>query len=340
MNKKVLFLTLTIISILSFNTSAKNKTKNLNLNTINSILVENSLYNQIEFIDSRPHHECMLTTIEPDDFLDQLQVLVDSITDDTSLDNCLLLQIRHLYVKEEKKGQIDLYAYMNLYQKEDNHYLLLNTINRRVKIANLAMMDNIISATISRFLEENLKEKSSSNTIYLSEDIYNISNIEKSEIKAYQTSTYTSGIYANYEEFAAQTPSQTKITVEMKNEQIKNVKTAKEGSSKLEKVDPQSVYIVVYENIPYFVVKKKYIPVRKEDNEFTLEINKEKRVNYGASFGMIGVLLTPDNVTEEKSTYIIDHLDGELALKEKKIKEYTKSIFSNKRFKEKNKVEY
>lgn len=285
-------------------------------------VVSESLYNQIELIDDRNTMDADFISIDGVSFSSQLNSFVRRITDKTAKNNTLFLQLRNLTLKQEKNDKESIHLRMSLYEKVNDSYFYINTFDSKIPIMSPNEYLNIVSKKITDFITENLTQNYTDNRAYSIDDIYNISFLEKENLKVYNTHTFADGIYINYKKFADQTPEDRPIIPKFKNDELKEVKIYTKDN-KQKKIYPERIYAVVVDGRPYLSYKKKFVALNKVDDNFCFEAEVNRnRTGIAPSFSIgigsggyrgggfgIGIMT---HTQKEKITYIIDHLNGDI----------------------------
>jgi hypothetical protein len=320
MNKLFLFLFFT--TIITGNISAQTYPEDFII-PLSGQTVHNSLYKTIGFIDSRPtdgliNRKPKRVTAIP--ISNQLNNLMDSLTDSTAKDGALLLQLRLLNFAEvtgtiNQKGTCYLRAI--LYSKKGDRYQKINSIDTSVGIqvspnlskGALANGGKIISA----FITDNLLQESTDSISYSLNDIKKIDSVEKSQLKLYTTLTYTEGLYYSYESFKNQVPDKQIIKADTNmNGNVFAVKIIDNGQKI--KIKPKEMYAVVYKGVPYMATKYGCYKMQKTDGNFFFTGDLEIKSDIGdsvandAAYGLLGVVAS----LGEETTFDmrLDHANG------------------------------
>jgi hypothetical protein len=320
MNKLLLLLFIPIA--IANKTSAQTYPENFII-PVSSHVIHNSLYKTIGFIDSRPTDG--LLTRKPKrvtaiPISNQLNNLMDSVTDSTAKDGALLLQLRLLNFAEvsgtiNQKGTCYLRAI--LYSKKGDLYQKINSIDTSVGIQ---VSPNLSKGAlsnggkiISAFVINNLVQESTDSTLYSLNDIKKVDSAEKAQLKLYTTLTYTDGLYNSYESFKNQMPDKQIIKADTNmNGNVFTVKIIDNGQKV--KIKPKDMYAVVYKGVPYMATKYGCYRMQKENGNFFFTGDLETKsdigesVTNGAAFGLLGGVAS----LGEETTYDmrLDNVNG------------------------------
>ena len=289
--------------------------------------INNSLYNTIEYIDSRYDTTFMgivqlgafnkkAKVVPETPFSTQLKNALNSLTDATSKDGELLFQLRQFNFAEltgamSEKG----YCYLRavLYAKQDGHYQRINSIDTVIFIRAMDVTRALFrkgSKTITDFIAAGLLKESSDSNYYSFNDVINMDSIEKRGIKVYNTPKYTDGLYFDYQSFKDQIPDK-QVVVEKKNDKIVSVTTLNEKGKSV-KVKAQHVYSVVANGEPFIATDYGFYPLKKVDDDFKFVGKARVNANTGdviaasAFFGIVGGLIASNAqaIFEMKIDYI------------------------------------
>ncbi|MEO9020878.1 MAG: hypothetical protein ABI237_14605 [Ginsengibacter sp.] len=323
---------LLLISVFLFISStdllAQNRTKDFEI-TLPDQKINNSLYNTVEYIDSRYDTTFMgivqlgafnkkARVVPETPFSIQIKNVLRSLTDNTSKDGKLLFQLRQFNFAEltgamSEKG----YCYIRavLYAEMDGHYQKINSIDTVIFVRAMDVTRALFrkgSKTITDFISRNLLEKPSDSNYYSFADVIKMDSIEKRTIKVYNTLEYTDGVYTNYKSFMNQIPDK-QIIIEKKNNKLVSMVTLNQ-KGKAVKIKANDVYAVVVEGEPFVATDYGFYLLKKVDDDFKFVGNAKVNANTGdvitanVFFGVIGGLIA----TNAQSTFEmkIDHISG------------------------------
>jgi hypothetical protein len=291
--------------------------------------VQNSLYNSIQFLDSRYDTTHMgivqlgafnkkAKVIPKTPFSTQLTGVLHSLTDSGSKEGALLFQLRQFSFAEitgatSEKGYCYLKAAM--YTNKDGLYMKLASIDTVIFVKSMDVTKALFrkgSKAITDFIAGNLEMEARDSIQYSYADVMNIDNVEKRNILLYTTSQYQDGLYETYSSFCKQMPDKP-ITVEMKGDKMGTVRTHDE-QGKAVKVKAKDIYAIVYKGQPFIATDFGFYPLNKTGNDFYFTGKAKVNANAGdvivASmfFGIIGGLIASD--AEATFEMKIDHTNG------------------------------
>lgn len=320
---------------------AKERTKAFEL-IIPESLVENSLYNKLEYLDCRIHKEDLgfvqtsimnnqTKVIEETPLATQLNTIINNIVTETAKDKTMLFQLRNIYFSEITKSTSETgfcHIRISLFEKNGSEYSFISTLDTLVSVKAMDVTNKLLksaSQVITSFLSDNLRKNPTEEQPYLLTDIRNIDYYEKNNLKFYSTDTYTDGIYYNFRSLANQTPEISELYPKFdKNNNLKEIKITNE-EAKQKKVKPKEIYAVIVNEQPYIATPKGYIPIYKEGEEFkfindgNIKINMEAYIGASLAAGLVGALFgymvfVSPTTTQEKVVMQIDHLNGKFVL--------------------------
>jgi hypothetical protein len=294
--------------------------------------VTHSLYNTIEYIDSRFdtsnmgivqlgafNKKARVVPVTP--FHLQLQKVLDSLTNKTEAGKeTLLFQLRQLSFAEvtgamSEKGYFYLRA--ALYQKQPEGYRPVSNIDTVLLIKSMDVTKGLFrngSKLLNGFIADNLGKSNSGETPYSFTDIAHIDSIEKRKLKVYNVGTYTDGVYVTYQSFVNQIPDHTNMDVTLKRDTVSSVK-AKGENDKMEKIKSKNMYAVIHQGKIFIATDYGYYPAEKYNDDF-LFTGKAKvaassgdMIAAGVFFGIIGSLIA-ENAANATFEMKIDHVNG------------------------------
>lgn len=339
--KKIITLAV-VLCCITYNLSAGSDTKPFELTTPPDLVVNNSRYNKIEFLDSRSFTDYlgfvqtsifnfMTPVVEIPSLEKQLANVFQEITNNTAQKGTLLFQLRRLYFSEITKSASETgYCHIryNLYEKKDDRYYFINTLDTLVMVKAMDVTGKLLnraSNTIVSHIANSLTLQSDSNQSYSMVDVLNINYFEKGKLKLYGINPLKDGLYSNFQEFANQTPKEYKIEPYFEDSLLISFKMSDIKTNKQVKVKTDNVYAIVINGQAYVSNYKCYIPIYKKDGEY-LFVNKGtirnstffhttgiKNPNKKSNFGQFLLDPTPTVKLPDNSSMImtIDHLSGE-----------------------------
>jgi len=291
--------------------------------------VSNSLYNSIEFVDSREDTNYIGTVniglMKRDGrlklrmpFQPQLQTLVDSLIDSTAANGKLLFQLRNFYFAEESETRY-CYLQAGLYVIQQDGYRRLSILDTVLVLtyggAILDMLEAAGNQALSDLLAQQLPHPPKDTSIYHMQDIMSYDSIEKSRIPLFAATQYTDGIYYSYKSFSSQQPDIRGAITTDKHGAITRVEIDTAG--RRVKVKSKNLYAVVLKGKPYIATEYGYYPLEKAHNNlyFTGDVRTaaSEGDKFGAqlAFGLVGRALASAG---NQTTYemIIDPVNGTL----------------------------
>ncbi|SHG13972.1 hypothetical protein [Dysgonomonas macrotermitis] len=250
----------------------------------------NSLYAQIEYIDSRTFNEYLGFTrdgfgnenyrfmVENPSFDIQLKNIMKSIiSDDKSGKRTLVFQLRRLYFSELNNRKLNeprgfCHLRFNLYENKDGRYYPINSVDTIVKIKSLDPTKNLLSVTSSLIfshIDKSMNTESDTTLFYSKTDIDNIALFEKSSINLYKAGKLKDGIYRNFAEFANQEPVGCIFAnIRKDKDLILSFNATDINSGKEIRTDKTEIYAIVVDGVPYIANYECYNPLFKKDGEW------------------------------------------------------------------------
>ncbi|MCC6288175.1 MAG: hypothetical protein IT249_09845 [Chitinophagaceae bacterium] len=310
---------------------AQKAVKNFELN-LPEQKISHSLYNTIEYIDSRSDTSNMgivqtgafnkkARVVPATPFNLQLQKLMDALTDNsTSGKGVLLFQLRQLSFAEitgamSEKG----YCYLRaaLYEKQHEGYSYINSIDTILVIKSMDVTKRLFrdgSKLFAEFIGGNLNKPASDEFVYTYADIVHIDSLEKKKLKVYNMDTYTDGVYTSYRSFTDQLPDYTNMDVMLKRDTVSGVKV-KDAEGKIKKIKSKDIYAVIYNGKIFIATDYGYYPAEKYSNDFLfpgkakVAASTGDMIAAGVFFGIIGSLIA-ENTANATFEMKIDHING------------------------------
>ncbi len=325
---RTLLLIHAFILVTSTGIFAQNRTEDFEL-ILPQEKIQNSLYNTINFLDSRYDTTFMgivqlgafnkkAKVIPHIPLATQLMTVMNSLTDESAKNGELLFQLRQINFAEitgavSEKGYC--YFKADLYAKNNDQYQRISSIDTVILVKSMDVTRSLFrngSKTITSFIGDNLLKKAANPPYYNFNEVVNMDSIEKRNIVVYNIANYADGLYDTYASFKNQTPD-AEIKVEMKNEKIVSVK-APDKNGKAIKVKPKDIYAIVYNGQAFIATEYGYYPLQKKDDDFLFTGKAKVSAKTGdviaASlfFGIIGGLVASGSeaIFEMK----IDHSNG------------------------------
>jgi len=326
---KIKFLSVSVILLLfALITCAQNTNNFFQLQPADK-KVTNSLYNQIQLLDSRTdttnfgivqlgafNKKTMVKIKKP--FGEQISDAIGFMADSTAKNGKLILNVRHFFFAEvtgamSEKG----YCYFkgDLYAQESNGYYKLAYIDTVSVIAAMDVTKALLknsSNIINGFISNNLTTPPNKQEYYSFADLMRIDSIEKSRTKLYTTQTLNDGIYQSFSAFSNQEPNITEFETTYNNTGAL-IKVNENGKKQV--ISPKTIYAVVKNGKPFIATNYGYFEAQKKGNDFYFQgrskvsANSSGVITASIFFGVVGGLIASNQteVTELK----IDHLTGE-----------------------------
>jgi len=321
MKKVSILFILILISVIGI--YAKDDGKSFRLVIPETTKVSNSLYNNIEFLDSRNNYEYDLLRIDPASFLSQLNTLLQALTNETAHDATLFIQLRDLSLEKESKNEGE-YAHLRitLYERINSDYLMIGTTDEKIPLPKPKEYMETISQAITDIISSNLLQAYTDPKPFTLENVHHIAFFEKENLKVYNTNSFANGIYLTFLDFINQVPDERKITTKFKKGELKEIKIINPENNKERKLDAAYIFAVVIDGQPYISVDNKYIPMYKVDDDFYFEDEiSNSKVGFAPSFSFgigsggyrgagIGLGIYGKSA-KQKINFRIDHLNGD-----------------------------
>jgi hypothetical protein len=325
MNK--LFLALLVLSFSGTELFSQDITKDFEIN-LPGYKVQNSLYNKIDFLDSRLDNTQIgivgvgllrgidATLISTTPFNIQLASVFNSLIDSTAKDGEILFQLNQFNFKEETGSR---YCYFNaaLYFEKDARYKKIAYIDTVIIVtaSNVTKALTVAgSNAINGFIARALLQGPSDSISYNINEVENMDSVEKQNILLYNAIKYTDGLYTSYTSFMKQQPDRQGIVDTRKDGSISSVKII-DSTGKKVKVKPATIYAVVDKGIPFIATEYGYYPLQKINNNFfftgdvRIAASTGDMNSSGIILGLAGALLTKPGI-EETFEMKIDYLNG------------------------------
>jgi hypothetical protein len=337
-----------VVLFCSIVTNAKERTKAFELQ-IPDVIVENSLYSNLAYFDSREHNDNFgyvqtsmfnnMTFMIDETPLDvQLNNLIKHVVEPNSaLGRTLLFDLRDINFSEITKSHSETgycHIRISLFEEYDSQYYFISTLDTVVTIKAMDVTGKLIksaSEAITYFVINNLTQEPVDEVPYTIDGVRDIDYYEKDNLQLYNTEVYKDGIYCDFKSFVNQTPESKSVIPKFKNGNLTEIRTFSEGEEKPRKIKPQNIYAVIIDGNPYISTGKSYLPVYKENNEFKFVDDGNMRTNVGAAIGAGivgglfaglmggGFIYVPISQQREKVVMLIDHLSGQFIVTPERI---------------------
>jgi len=290
--------------------------------------VTQSLYNTVEFLDSRgdtshigtisvgllKNRDAMLKLKTP--FQQQLSGLITELTDSTARDGRLLFQLKQ-FDFVETYGTRYCYLGAALYAKQDAGYKRLSILDTIliVRIPDVAKaIQKEGNKIISDFVSKGLLLQPADTTLYPIEVVENIDSVEKRQIPVYNTTAYSDGLYTSYASFKNQAPDMQGLVALNKDGSVSSVKMVDSAGKKI-KLKSKSLYAVITKGKLFIATEYGYYSMQKISDNFYFTGNVRVAASSGdistgqIAFGLVGAALASSG-NEARYDMIIDHLTG------------------------------
>ena len=242
--------------------------------------VRNSLYKNIEFLDSRPNNEPKKVKIEDKTFREDLQSFINQTVDNSALNGTLFVNLRKLNLHFDKKKNCYIARIrVSLFDHINNNYYNLGSLDDTMEIPKNQNPNTLISNIIYRYVSDNLIQKINDSTPYVIEDMYSFDIMEKLKMPLFSNGVLTDGIYLTYEDFRDQYPLDDLLSADVTNGEISNVRATNQQLNRSTAVDPQQIYAIVYNGQAYIAIDNRFVPLRLDNDDFlfTKKIDKNKQ---------------------------------------------------------------
>lgn len=272
--------------------------------------IDNSLYNSVAFLDSRPEQHNSNTLINGVDFARKLSLFLRNTTNANAKEGVLLLQLRELNIS----NTTDLYKsrlQANLFDKQDDDYYFIDSIDVDVDGTSVSDLEIKLSDQIYSFLDENLTQEVTDKHAYSLDDLYNFDLVEKMKKPLYGNNQLADGIYVSFEDFKNQYPLDDLVMVDYKKDgEVKEVKATNVELDKTIKVNPTDVYAIVFDGEAYVSFDNKFIPLYKENNDLFFQYKATQNLSR-ANLPVVGVGYNL-NGSLNNVVYKIDDINGDI----------------------------
>jgi len=320
-----------LIALLSIcNTNGQSKTTDFEM-VLPTGKVPHSLYRTIRVLDSRLDTTNMgvvqvgmlnakARVVPKTPFPAQLQSVLDQLVDSAAGNGELLLQLRKFSFAEVTKSMSEkgfCYLRLILYAKTGDGYHRLDAIDTMLITGGMDVTKpsaRKAGQTVTAFIANSLAEPPTANQQILDDYLLTrVDSIEKRQIKIYNTSTYTEGLYKTFTSFINQTPDDSIVSVDYDSGRINTVRIPGK-KAKGDKVKLANVYAIVYQGIPYIATEFFYYPLKKKEDDFyftglsRMNPSTGDMVTAQLMLGIIGGLLVQGDAY--KFEMRIDHLNG------------------------------
>ncbi|WP_156032765.1 hypothetical protein [Prevotella sp. 10(H)] len=332
--KRVLFAVLPVL--LSLQLYAQKKS-DFNI-VIPESKVENSKYNALQYIESRPDSYSLgivyvnawngIQEVTLSASLEsQLESLIKSVASSADDAKTMAVQMRALFFDFGKKGKDDkaiCSLRMSLYEKDENNsYYFLNTIDT-VLTTEKKEIRQAASDMITSFITDNMVALTQEDEKALTMDeVMDIDFYEKNSIPFYTQDLIPDGVYKTYRSLMSLNPDiASGITIgKQDGDDIKDVKIPDEKKpGKTKTLKAKEAYAIVVDGVPYIGFDNDFHKAYKQDDDWRFVIT-QKVAGSGFSLGVgVGVggrnasggvgLGIPIGGKKENIEIFIDQLNG------------------------------
>lgn len=246
--------------------------------------IGSSLYHSINFLDSQIDTSSMgivqlgafnnnAKVIAGIPLSIQLNKVIQALTSPPTTNGELLFQLWHLEFAEITGISYETgscYLKADLYTKSNSKYQKLASIDTIATINKWDVTNELLdsgSKLMTDFIENNLLKSGDDSRNYSLRDIIKIDSTEKRDLKVNNVDRYLEGLYYNYESFKNQKPDKNIFVETKKNGKISCVRISGDDNV-LTKVDPKTIYSIVYNGHPYIATKYDFYPLVKSEDDF------------------------------------------------------------------------
>jgi len=255
--------------------------------------VKNSLYDRIEFIDSRAYtqsigviqaglnpgeHELIVfkAPIEA-----QLTGLLKVLTDATAKDGVLVFQLRRFrFLESSGIRHCNLSA--SLYVRKGGQYFPLSQLDTVITLSSgiWKTLQSKGNSLITDFISKALLQPAGDSISYDLRGVEHIDSIEKRSVPLYTAANFTDGIYRNGMHFLRQQPDWTRMEARTKKDGTIVAISAVYPDGTKKAIAKEDIYALVYKGLPYIVTEYGFFPLQKLGDEFystcILQVNRNK----------------------------------------------------------------
>lgn len=328
MKKTIISFLLVCLSLLKIQAQ---KTEKFEI-TLPDTVVSNSLYNKIDYLDSRDDTTSFgfvqlgafnrkANIVAKKNIKSNLAEVLNKMIDSSAKDGEVLFQLRSLRIHEltgsfSEHGFCRFYA--ALYAHAGNSYYKVSDIDTLIIVKAADVTKKILRTTneiLNNFIAAGITKSPVNNQSYSYADIVSIDSTEKRSLLIYNAEKYNEGVYKSYNSFSKNQPDIIDFTTKEKKGDLVEVRIKSENGEDIKLAPKKDIYAVVYQGTAYVATRFGYFQLQKQDDEFYF-IGKDKvSANSGdvavasAMFGLVGGLLAsiPENATFQ---FKVRHQDG------------------------------
>jgi hypothetical protein len=291
-----------------------------------------SLYNTIDFLDSRQDTSLIgilgftdsggvarLVLASP--VVPQLTNMLNALSISPAGEGRLLLQLKRFSFAEKARTR---YCYLStiLYAHLDDRFIQLSSLDTTIIIKASSVRGELVkeaSAMLGNFIAKSIVLPPGAGApSFDSTGLARIDGIRKRQIPVYNVGAFTEGFYSDYRAFMQQTPD------------LKGSAGTKKGGDLYFKVHDNKwtnsgdrhIFAFVYNGTPYIVTHLGFYPLRKQDDDFYFtgvlritaaepERTRSELLGFVA-FGVVGAVVA-NGLTTDRARYrvVIDYATGE-----------------------------
>ena len=309
--------------------------------------VENSLYNKIEFIDSRSFDNYLgfvqtklfneyTPIVDKPSIEQQFEDLFEALNPTKKGHNTIVVLLRRLYFSEATKKTAE-YGYchvrFNVYQKGEYYeYFPINEVDTVITLKTWTdVTNNLLKKTSDLFVQSiaaSLTKEPTSSNSYKNIDVLNVAFFEKAKKPLYGMDALKDGIYPDFNSFLNQTPISCNIVPQFRGNLIESFVANDLVTGKEIKINNKDIYAIVVNRKGYVANYKCFVPIYWKDGDFRF-VNKGTVKNTTFYYPQ-AALISPDAPKKKKNlkTFLsndpfpqtapndsiimtIDHLTGE-----------------------------
>jgi hypothetical protein len=303
---------------------AQERTTNFTLDLLKE-KVPNSLYDSIEFIDTRydttyfGHVQLGLfndraKVIAKESVSTQLNKVLDNMTDSHAGKGKLLFALRRFTFLEVTKATSETgfcYVRATLFAKSNSGYKVINYLDTIVQFRAMDVTQRLLntgSKLLTEFVRDNLTALPAEERNYSFDETWKLDSIEKTGIPIYVSNAFKDGVYKDYNEFKNQSPGISTFTAVYKKEKLNKISIMNaEGQEK--EMDADEYYAVVHDGKPYVSTRYGYYPmVKRGDNFYYTGKMRKNNPGMAMMFGLIGAMIASSET--EIVEHRLDHVTG------------------------------
>lgn len=260
---------------------------------------KNNLYKNVEFLDTRPLNEFNSVKIDGKVFQEDLQFFINKKVNNSTLNKTMLVNLRHCNIYFDKKKDCYIgHLRISLFDHILDNYCLISTFDDMFEISKDQNPNKFVSDVIYKYIADNLSTKLIDTTPYLIADIRNFETMEKLRMPLFSNGMLTDGIYLNYSDFRDQYPLSDKLSVDIVDGELYNVKAINIDKNKSISIKPEEVYSIVYNGQAYIAIDNQFVPLYLENNNFWFKIKSNDKIK------------GKKDIQPKILIYKVDHLNG------------------------------